>query len=415
VAAFSQQRRELPIGTNYLNMITNTRIAALVLTVTVCLNLQGAMAAHADLFANVKTQADLDALIASTDDAGLKQAMRDDSAAILAAAGQAPHVQAVMHTVEASPGKFEKVNTTPPGLKKAAGGDIAIFDTLKVVDLSIPNAGPHDARKVDPYDAAFFEHLGHISSLETLNIIQTKLNDDWIAPLGQLTNLKSLHFTNNGKLSDAGLEHLANLKQIGSFGYVGTQMKGHAFAKFDGWTLLTNCTFRGSQLDDEGLRELCDHFPNLHSISLAHAHFTDAGAGSLEKLTKLKGLEVGAHLATPEALRHITGLPLEYLQLGEGFDSAAAIAIVKDIHTLRRLTLTDAKALTDADLKLVASMSHLESLEMSNLPLPDERLPLLESFSFVKTLRLVYRPQPYSAETQAKIKALLPHTAVKFD
>jgi len=155
--------------------------------------------------------------------------------------------------------------------------------------------------------------------------------------------------------------------------------------------------------------------PNLQSISLAHAHFTDAGAPSLEKLTKLKGLEVASHQATPDALRHITGLPLEYLQLGEGFESPTAIAIVKDIHTLRRLTLTDAKALTDADLKMVAGMSQLESLELSNLPLPDERLPMLESFSFLKSLRIVHRPQPYPPETQTKIKALLPHTAVKFD
>ncbi|HWE04323.1 MAG TPA: hypothetical protein VG326_18100 [Tepidisphaeraceae bacterium] len=396
-------------------MITHFRIAASVFALITCFNSHGAVAAHADLFANVKSQADLDAVIASTDDAALKQAARDNSAAILAAAERSPHVQAVMHTVEASPGKVEKVNATPPALKKAVGGDIAIFDTLRVVDLSIPNAGPHDARKVDPYDAAFFEHLGHIATLESLNIIQTKLSDEWIAPIGQLTNLKSLHFTNNGKLTDAGLEHLADLKQIESFGYVGTQMKGHAFAKFDGWTHLTNCSFRGSQIDDEGLRDLCDHFPNLQSISLAHAHFTDAGAVSLEKLTKLKGLEIASHQATPDALRHITGLPLEYLQVGEGFEGPAAIAIVKEIHTLRRLTLTDAKALTDADLKSVASMSHLESLEMSNLPLPDERLPLLESFSFVKSLRLVHRPQPYPAETQAKIKAMLPHTAVRFD
>jgi len=29
----------------------------------------------------------------------------------------------------------------------------------------VPGAGPHDIRKDDPYDAAFFEHLGHISTL----------------------------------------------------------------------------------------------------------------------------------------------------------------------------------------------------------------------------------------------------------
>lgn len=373
-----------------------------------------ASAANADLLANVKTQADLDAVIKSTADASLKKALQDSSAAILVAAERVPHVQAVVATVKSSPGKFEIVNTTPEGLKKAAGGDIVLFDTLKSVDTGILNAGPHDNRKVDPYDAAFFEHIGHIASLESLTVMQTKMNDEWIGSLASLTNLKGLRFINNGKLTDAGLEKLAKLTQLEQFGYVGTQFKGHAFEKFEPWTHLTRCTFRGSQIDDEGLEAICTHLPNLESISLAHAHFTDAGAPALAKLTKLKGLEIASNKATPAAIQNVTKLPLEYLQLGEGFESPAVLAVVKDIHTLTRLTHTNSKALTDADLKTIAGMTHLESLELSNLPLPDDRLPVLQSFSFVKNLRLVNRPA-LSAETQAKIKALLPKTTLKFD
>ena len=161
--------------------------------------------------ANVKTERDLDAVIAATTDADLKQILQRHAVVLLAAAERHSHVEAVLRAVEASPGKVEKFNTTPESLKKAVGGEIALFDTLKLVDLAMPNAGPHDPRKVDPYDAAFFEHLGQIKSLESLNIIATKLSDEWIAPLGQLTNLKSLRFTNNGKLTDAGLEQLAGL------------------------------------------------------------------------------------------------------------------------------------------------------------------------------------------------------------
>src|SRR6202035_3599647 len=129
---------------------------------------------------------------------------------------------------------------------KSAGGDMPVFDTLKLVDLSVPNAGPHDIRTNDPYDAAFFAHLGHITALESLNIISTKFSDEWIESIAGLTNLKALRFTNNGKLSDAGLERLAGLKNMESFSFVGTGMKGHAFAKFEGWTHLTRCSFRGS-------------------------------------------------------------------------------------------------------------------------------------------------------------------------
>lgn len=372
-------------------------------------------ASAADPFSAVQSKADVDALIQSTTDPALKQAIQENAAAIAAAAEQHPHVEAIVRTIESAPGKIEKINTTPESLKKAAGGSIALFDTLKLVDLAMPNAGPHDHRKSDPFDAAFFEHLGHLTALESLNVIATKANDEWITPLGKLTSLKSLRFTNNGKLSDAGLEKLAGLKQLETFAFVGTGMKGHAFATFEGWTRLKQSSFRGSSLDDEGLNLLCERFPNYESLSLAHAKFTDAAAPSLAKLTRLKSLELGTPNATPKALEHIAKLPLENLQLGEGFESSACIPMIQGIGTLRRLTLTNAKDLTDADLKLVAGLKQLESLELNNLPLPDERLPQLQMFSFLKTARLVRRPQAYPAETQAKIKALLPGVTLKFD
>ena len=311
-----------------------------------------------------------------------------------------PHVEAVIRIVEGAHGKVEK---TEDG------------QSLKVVDLAVPNTGPHDKRENDPYDAAFFEHVGHITALESLNVISTKFSDEWMPHIAKLTNLRTLRFTNNGKLTDAGMEHLAGLKNLEQFSFVGTAITGKAYAKFDGFTKLIKVSHRGSSIDDEGLKQLCDHLPNLESISLAHAKFTDAGAVHFEKLTKLKGLEIGAHDATPKTLHHVAKLPLEYLQLGEGFDSPECIPLIKGIASLKRLTFTSAKLLKDADVKLVAGMTQLESLEFSDLALTDESLPQLQAFSFLKTLRIVGRPKPYAPEMQAKIKALLPKVELKFD
>lgn len=372
-------------------------------------------AAPGDALAGVKTQADLDKVIAETADAKLKQAIKDNAAAILAAANEKTHVEAILKAIEISPGKVEKINTTPDSLKQAAGGDIALFDTLKTVDLGIPNAGPHDHRKTDPYDAAFFEHVGQLSRIESLNIIATKCSDDWIAPLGNLKTLKSLRFTNNGKLSDVGLEKLAGLKQLEAFSFVGTGMKGHAYAKFEGWTTLTRVSHRGSSIDDEGLALLCEKFPNLESISLAHAKCGDAGVAQLPKLTKLKGLELGSKNATPGSLVHVAKMSLEYLQLGDGLDAPEGVAAIKGMTTLRRLTLTNAKSLGDADLQAVAGIKGLESLELNSVELTDERLPLLKSFSHLKELRIVNRPKGYTPEVQAKVKELLPKVKLKFE
>ena len=309
-----------------------------------------------------------------------------------------PHVEAVTKIVEGAKGKVEKT---------------ADGKSLKLVDLAVPNTGPHDHRKEDPYDAAFFEHLGHITTLESLNVISTKFNDEWMPNIAKLMNLKTLRFTNNGSLTDAGMVQLAGLKNLETFSFVGTKITGRAYAKFEGFTKLIKVSHRGSSIDDEGLKELCDHLPNLESISLAHAKFTDAGAPNLAKLTKLKSLELGAH-ATPAALKNIIALALENLQLGEGFDKSESLPIVKEIKTLKRLTLTNCKTMTDDDLKVLATMTQLESLELGSPSMPEERLPLLQGFIFLKELKIIDRQKGYPPETEAKIKALLPKVDVKF-
>lgn len=361
----------------------------------------------------IRTPADLDRLIAASD-AGLAKVLKEHSVAILAAAAEHESALQVAKTVEAGKGKTEPLNTTPEPLMQAAGGEVALFDTLKVVDLAVVGMGPHDKRPVDPYDAEFFECLGRVSSLESLNVISTKLNDEGIARLAGLKKLKTLRFTNNGKLSDAGLATLAGLKHLEAFSFVGTGMKGHAFASFDGWDRLARCSFRGSSIDDEGLKNICEQFPNLESISLAHAKFTDAGAVYLAKLKKLKGLEIGSRNATPDCLKHLADLPLEYLQLGDGLDAPAGIAAVRGISSLRRLTLTNCKMLSDEELKLVTALTQLDQLELGGLPLSDERLPQLKGFAFLKSLQLVNRPAGYPEEIRTQITALLPKVEVKF-
>lgn len=378
-----------------------------------CLAATSLSAAAPDL-SKVTNQAELEAVIAATPDAVLKRSLEAHTGGILLAIERRAHVEAVTRIVEGAHGKVEKINTTPEDLRKVSGGNLPVFDTLKLVDLAVPNAAPHDQRTSDPYDVEFFEHVGHIPALEFLNIIATKFSDDWMPSIASLTNLKTLRFTNNGKLSDLGLEHLAGLKNVETFSFVGTGMKGHAFAKFDSWTHLTKCSFRGSNIDDEGLEQLCAHVPNLESLSLAHARFTDAGAPHLAKLTKLKGLEIGTANATPECLRNLAALSLEYLQLGEGFDSSESLTKLRDFKALKRLTLTDCAKSTGDDLELLATMRNLESLELGNLPMTDHRTALLQPFAFLTSLRLVQRPQPYPADIQTKITGLLPKVQITF-
>ena len=394
----------------------------------------------------IKSRADLEAVIAATADTTLKQSLSDHAQAILAAAEQHPHVEAVIRTIVSAPGTFTKINNTPEALKKAAGGEIAIFDTLTQVGTNILGGKAHDHRKEkdDPYNAAFIEHLGHISALESVRLEASGMQDAWVGPLLKLKKLKSLSVSGFGRLgdeslaklqlltecpdlrnlelayfgkaTDAGWEKLAGLKNLESFTPRGAAYPGHFFAKYTGWTNLKRINFHSNGLDDEGLGHVCEKFPNLEFIKLWHSKLiTDASAEHLKKLKNLKGIEISCSKATAALVKHLGALPMEYIALEYGVNAPASDAIetVKSIPTLRRLSLS-ADKFTDTDLTALAGVTQVRELSLSGLDLPDARLPQLKSFAHLKALTLVRYGKGYPDETQAKVKALLPKVDVKF-
>lgn len=415
--------------------------------VVLLLTLLTALHAAAPDLSKVTSRAALDEVIAATTDASMKQALGEHAKAILAAAKQRPHVEAVIRTLESAPGTFTQVNTTPAALRKALGGDVALFDTLTMVNTGILNGHAHASRdkKTDPYDAAFIEHLGQISSLESLSLVVTAFDessldailklkrlkslriekrydngpgDSALAKLSQLTtfpDLKSLSLHYFSKATDVGLAHLAGLKNLESFSFRG-HLAGHAFAKFEGWTQLKSIAFHGNGIDDQGLGYICERFPNLESLNLIHARvLTDASAVHLLKLKKLKNIILNGPKMTAAWHANLSTLPIESLSVSQGnaLPAAQAIAGAKSIPTLRRFSMTG-KTLTDADLAALASITQIESLSLEGLELVEARLPKLQAFAHLKALNLKDSGKGYPQEIQTKVKALLPTVEVKF-
>ena len=403
-------------------------------------------AATPDL-SKLASRQELDAVIATTTDATLKKALSEHGAGILAAAAQHRHVAAVIRTIELAPGTYTKVNVTPEGLKKAVGADVPIFETLTQVATNILGGKAHDHRKEkdDPYNAEFIEHLGHIPSLESLKLEASGIQDDWIVPLLKLKKLTSLSINGFGKLGDASLEHLqrlaecpalvnlelayfgkatdagweklAPLKLLESFTPRGAGYPGHCFAKYEGWNKLKRINFHSNGLDDEGFGYVCDKFPNLEFIKLWHSKsLTDAGAEHFKKLKHLTGIEISCSKASSAFVKHLRTLPLEYIALEYGVNTPCSDAIetVRGIPSLRRFKLPGVPV-SDADLATLAGAKQMEELSIGVDELSDERIPQLKGLAFLKALNLSStKKKPFSNETQAKIRALLPNTKVEF-
>jgi len=273
---------------------------------------------------------------------------------------------------------------------------------------------------VTTFDESSLDSILKLKRLKSLRIeVRARPNpgDTALAKLSQLAtfpDLKSLslHYFN---VTDAGLEHLAGLKNLESFS-LRANVPGHAFAKFEGWTNLKSIAFHGNGIDDEGLGHICERFPNLESLNLIHARvLTDASAAHLLKLKKLKSIILNGPKMTADWHGNVSTLPLESLSVSQGnsVPAAQAIAGAKAIPTLRRFAM-DGKTLTDAELNALTSMTQLESLSLEGLDLPDTRLPQLQAFGHLKSLTLVRYGKGYPDETQAKVRTLLPKVEVKF-
>jgi hypothetical protein len=78
------------------------------------------------------------------------------------------------------------------------------------------------------------------------------------------------------------------------------------------------------------------------------------------------------------------------------------------------LDLSKVASRGDLDATALADATQLVFLEVQVGDLSDERLPLFQAFSFLKSLVIKSVKTPFSPETQTKVKALLPKVEVTF-
>jgi hypothetical protein len=175
------------------------------------------------------------------------------------------------------------------------------------------------------------------------------LNDKTLAHLTGLATLEELH-TDQIQVSDDGLKQLTALKELRalSFFHVSFGSKtftGTGLAHVKELSKLERLTIAGTPFNDQGMEAL-GQLTQLKEVGTWHTGQTAAGMDHLKGLKNLTRLHMGQRLydgkpsLTDETMAVLTELKsLESLQLDEARLTGAALAKLKALPKLKRLTL----------------------------------------------------------------------------
>jgi tRNA A-37 threonylcarbamoyl transferase component Bud32 len=231
------------------------------------------------------------------------------------------------------------------------------------------------------------------------------------AGLAHLQNMKDLHSLGLGgmrKVTDAGLAHLSELTKLVSvtLGYTGITDAGLAHLRKSS-AAMSVLQVNGAQVSDNGLKHLAG-MKNLRHLDLSQTQITGAGLKHLVCF-ELERLELNATAVSDAGLENMKRFPkLTHLHLGPAKVTDEGLRHLAGMKALQSLSL-DAPAVTDAGLKHLMALD-LRSLVLNHTAVTDAGLEHLKGFRNLKTLHLA--GTKVTAEGVKNFHAVLPRCKI---
>ncbi len=325
---------------------------------------------------------------------------------------------------------------------RAAGLPLAVRDLPHLTELRL--AGSNDGNQT--WDAPI---IGAMTGLEKLSF-SGAFNDESMDPLGRLTNLRELYMSDS-PISDIGAEQLRNFKKLRSLAAYTGVIGNDGFAsledlhELDQLTLggrgltsavlkhvkapnLRALTLSGRQYDD-GIVPYLLSFDKLEELHLLQTQLTDPALAQLNKLKRLKMLEIDYSSITGAGLKGLTDLKdltalklsqepiegtaldalanfprLEILDLAKTHVTAESLVNLKRVPELQKLSLAGVPV-GDAALEHIKPLAKLELLLMADAKIDGSGLAHLKSLKALKHLYLQLNP---ITDENAKVLGELP-------
>ena len=137
-----------------------------------------------------------------------------------------------------------------------------------------------------------FRHLSALTSLKKANLGDIAgLTDEALAHIGRLTSLTHLYL-HQGQFTDAGVKHLAGLKNLTRLVLGGNEpITDAGLATLLALKTLEDLRISYTSVSDAGMKML-QQLPRLKKVRIIHTNVTDVGLGHLSQISGLTELHI---------------------------------------------------------------------------------------------------------------------------
>jgi Leucine-rich repeat (LRR) protein len=207
--------------------------------------------------------------------------------------------------------------------------------------------------------------LKYLKKLRWLSFGSCVVRDENLAVLRELSSLLSLDFSESRGLSDMGLAHVKDLRQLQELSLFGTGISDVGMVHLENLHDLRDLNLAGTKISDRGLAHIKD-LNQLRRLSLCDAALvTDTGLVHLSGLKNLNRLNLGNIHVSDKGLASLKGfLRLQDLCLSGTDVTDIGLIHLKDIPNLRRVRL-DSTSVTEIGLAYLKDLKQLTTVELA--------------------------------------------------
>ncbi|MEZ5942931.1 MAG: hypothetical protein R3C18_16180 [Planctomycetaceae bacterium] len=145
--------------------------------------------------------------------------------------------------------------------------------------------------------------LGEIKGLEVVDLRESDVDDNSLAPLSNLASLRSLTLAST-KVSDAGMVTIGKLKMLDYLVLRGTSVTSEGVEHLASLSRLKVLFLGSTQIDDDAMATIAK-LSELEKLELANCEITDEGAKHLIGMKNLKRVQLKGTKVSAECLKQI--------------------------------------------------------------------------------------------------------------